>query len=83
MNKYNVGFIFKEYLPEEPWDDCPAMIRNYEIIAVSPTKSICGYVYFVKNYIDTGYIFYEAFHEEEIEEFVLRYEYAKEQYNLV
>ena len=33
MNKYNVGFTFKEYLPEEPWEiDDHAMIRNYEII---------------------------------------------------
>lgn len=81
-NKYDIGFTFKEYLPEEPWEDCPAMIRNYEIIAVSPTESVCGYVYFVKHYIDSGYIFYESYNEEEIAEYVLRYEEAKEQFNL-
>lgn len=78
MNKYNVGFTFKEFLPEEPWDDCPAMIRNYEIIFVSPTKSTCGYIYFVKNYIDTKYVFYESYNEREIDEFLLRYEEATE-----
>lgn len=58
--KFNIGFTFKEYLPEEPWEDCPAMIRNYEIIAVSPTKSVCGYIYFVKHYVDSRYLCYEA-----------------------
>ena len=83
MNKYNVGFTFKEYLPEEPWEiDDHAMIRNYEIITVSPTESVYGYVYFVKSYINSEYIFYNTYSEREIDEFVLLYEHAKEQFDL-
>jgi len=83
MNKYNVGFTFKEYLPEKPWEiDDHAMIRNYEIITVSPTESIHGYVYFVKSHIDSEYIFYNAYSEREIDGFVFLYEHAKEQFNL-
>lgn len=82
MNKYKIGFTFKEYLPEEPWEDCPAMIRNYKIIAVSPTRSPIGYVYFIENYINPEYVFYNAYCEEEIDQFLLLYEHAKEQFNL-
>jgi len=83
MNKYKIGFTFKEYFPEEPWeDDSPAMTRNYEIITVSPTKSVHGYVYFVKSYIDPEYIFYKSYSEREVDELILLYNHAKEQFNL-
>jgi hypothetical protein len=82
MSKYNVGFTFKEYIPENPWEDCPAMTRNFEIVAVSPTKSMGGHMYFVKNYTHPDHIFYEAYSDMDIEGFILSYEHAKAQFNL-